>query len=177
MSTYTISRRLQIDAGHRVMTHGSKCRHLHGHRFVIEAVCVAGEGELHRDGEQSDMVIDFGFLAEELARVVEGPCDHGFIAGIDDRELLAIFTPEGDDFEAWHARIRDRVVHDGHCETTETRLATKLYVMAAQPTAERLAAHWFDRLAGGVEARSLGVARLVRVRVWETPNSMAEYAA
>ncbi|MEE8246777.1 MAG: 6-carboxytetrahydropterin synthase, partial [Alphaproteobacteria bacterium] len=41
MNTYTVTRRLEIDAGHRVMTHGSKCRHLHGHRYVVEAVCRA----------------------------------------------------------------------------------------------------------------------------------------
>ena len=148
MATYTVSRRLEIDAGHRVMTHGSKCRHLHGHRFVVEAVCAADQGGLHREGEQSDMVIDFGFLAEALARLIEAPCDHGFIAGIDDRELLAMFAPGDCDFEAWHARARDTVARDGYHETSDTRLATKLYVMAAQPTAERLAAHWFARLAG-----------------------------
>ncbi len=175
MNTYTVSRRLEIDAGHRVMTHGSKCRHLHGHRYVVEAVCRALGGGLHRSGEQTDMLVDFGFLAAELARHVEAPCDHGFIASSSDAELLAMFAPGGGDGEAWRARVEREVERVGYFSTTETRLATKLYIIAAQPTAERLAAHWFKRLAEPVEARSLGLARLVRVRVWETPNSLAEF--
>ena len=64
MSLYTVARQIGIDAGHRIQTHGSKCRHLHGHRYLIEAVCEAGH--LHQGGEQTDMVLDFGFLKEEM---------------------------------------------------------------------------------------------------------------
>ena len=31
-----ITRRLEFDAGHRIPDHASQCRHLHGHRYVIE---------------------------------------------------------------------------------------------------------------------------------------------
>ena len=31
-----ITRRLEFDAGHRIPDHKSQCRHLHGHRYVIE---------------------------------------------------------------------------------------------------------------------------------------------
>ena len=31
-----ITRRLEFDAGHRISTHTSQCRHLHGHRYAIE---------------------------------------------------------------------------------------------------------------------------------------------
>lgn len=171
--TYRVSRRIEIDAGHRIMTHGSKCRHLHGHRYAIEAVCEAGD--LHHAGEQTDMVVDFGFLKEEMVAVIDTPCDHGFIAALADRELLALFAPAGRTPEAWLAALADEVARAGAAATNDTRLATKLYVVPFQPTAECLARHWFGLLDEPVRRRSAGAARLVAVRVWETPNCVAEF--
>lgn len=170
---YRVSRRIEIDAGHRIMTHGSKCRHLHGHRYGIEAVCEAAD--LHRDGEQTDMVVDFGFLKEEMLRAIDAPCDHGFIAALADRELLTMFAPAGRDTAEWLARLEAEVRENGEATTTDTRLGTKLTVVTFQPTAECLAKHWFLKLVDPVTRRSGGTARLVAVRVFETPNCAAEY--
>ena len=60
-NTHLIRRRIEIDAGHRVPHHASKCCNLHGHRYVIEALC---NGPLAEAGEQTGMVLDFGFLKE-----------------------------------------------------------------------------------------------------------------
>ncbi len=175
MTSFTVTRQIAIDAGHRVMTHGSKCRHLHGHRYTIEATCTSAH--LQANGEQSDMVLDFGFLKEEMLAVIDGPCDHGFLAHVDDTELLAMFRPETTDAERWLASIRAAVAERGYCLTTATRLATKLYVLDANPTAEQLCRHWFSRLKPLVERRSGGLALLGEVVVWETPNCRASYAA
>lgn len=169
---YRVTRRIEIDAGHRIMTHGSKCRHLHGHRYGIEAVCEAAD--LHHDGEQTDMVVDFGFLKEEMLKAIDEPCDHGFIAALADAELLTMFAPPGD-ASAWLADLMARVQSDGEATTTDTRLMTKLTVVPFQPTAECLAKHWFHKLSIPVGTRSGGTARLVAVRVYETPNCAAEY--
>lgn len=174
MPAFRVSRRIEIDAGHRIMTHGSKCRNLHGHRYVVEAECEARR--LHPDGEQTDMVVDFGFLKDEMMRLIDAPCDHGFIAAAADADLLALFAPEGSTPEPWVSAIRAEVAAKGWALTTDTRLATKLYVVPFQPTAECLAKHWFDIMAEPVARRSDGTARLVALRVWETPNCMAEYA-
>lgn len=172
---YRISRRIEIDAGHRIMTHGSKCRHLHGHRYAIEAVAQAAD--LHHGGEQTDMVLDFGFLKDEMLAAIDIPCDHGFIAALADRELLAMFCPMGREFEGWLAGLEGQVRADGEATTTDTRLGTKLTIVPFQPTAECLARHWFTRLAEPVRRRSDGQARLVSVKVWETPNCTAEFSA
>lgn len=174
MPSFRVSRRIEIDAGHRIMTHGSKCRNLHGHRYVVEAECEAKR--LHADGEQTDMVVDFGFLKEEMMRLIDAACDHGFIAAAADAELLALFAPAERDATEWGAEIGARVARDGAALTTDTRMMTKLYVVPFQPTAECLAKHWFERMAAPVATRSDGCARLVALRVWETPNCMAEYA-
>jgi 6-pyruvoyltetrahydropterin/6-carboxytetrahydropterin synthase len=171
---YRVTRRIDIDAGHRIMTHGSKCRHLHGHRYAVEAVCEAAI--LHGDGEQSGMVVDFGFLKEEMLAAIDRPCDHGFIAALEDRDLLAMFAPDGIATQDWLDGLAAEVAQSGAAVTTRTRLATKLYVVPFQPTAECLARHWYGLLARPVEVRSDGMARLVAIRVWETPNCLAEYA-
>ena len=33
----TCTRRIEFDAAHRVMGHEGKCKHLHGHRYALEA--------------------------------------------------------------------------------------------------------------------------------------------
>lgn len=170
--TFTVTRRIEIDSGHRIMTHGSKCRHIHGHRYVVEATTVAAS--LHDTGEQSGMVVDFGFLKGAMMEVIDAPCDHGFIAYVDDAELLGMFAPTGT-AEAWADAVRRSVEAEGFLLTTETRLSTKLYVVPFQPTAECLARHWFERLAPLAAERSDGLARLSRLTVWETPNCRADY--
>jgi 6-pyruvoyltetrahydropterin/6-carboxytetrahydropterin synthase len=175
MDRFTVSRQIAIDAGHRVMTHGSKCRHLHGHRYLIEAVCIADH--LQNRGEQADMVVDFGFLKEEMLAEIDAPCDHGFLAHIADVELLSMFRPEQDDFLTWLAGLQAEVARDGHCLTENTRLATKLYVLDVNPTAEQLSRHWYHRLAPKIAERSVGLAKLDEIIVWETPNCRASYRA
>lgn len=173
MSSFRVRRRIEIDAGHRIMTHGSKCRNLHGHRYVVEAECEASH--LHPSGEQTDMVVDFGFLKDEMMRLIDAPCDHGFIAAAADAELLALFAPQ-DGGPAWIDAIRAEVTAKGAALTSDTAMGTKLYVVPFQPTAECLAKHWFEVLKEPVRLRSDSTARLVALRVWETPNCMAEYA-
>lgn len=175
MTIYTATRRIAIDAGHRIMTHGSKCRHLHGHRYEIEATCQTVAGRLHEHGEQTDMVLDFGFLKDEMMTYIDAPCDHGFIAALQDDGLLAMFTPEGRFTAAWIETVRAAVAADGFCATTDCRLDAKLYVVPFQPTAECLARHWFEHLAPRVTLRSDGLAALIEVRVAETPNCTATY--
>ncbi|CAK0768385.1 6-pyruvoyltetrahydropterin/6-carboxytetrahydropterin synthase [uncultured Gammaproteobacteria bacterium] len=171
--TYSVTRSLAIDAGHRIMTHGSKCRHLHGHRYTIEAT--AATAALHTSGEQQDMVIDFSFLKQELLAEIDQPCDHGLICSLADLALLEMLCPPTQEFPAWHRTVEQRVAREGYLATCEGRLGQKLYVVPFQPTAECLARHWFTRLAPRVEARSDGYARLCRVVVWETPNCAASF--
>lgn len=173
MSGFLVTRRIGLDAGHRIMTHGSKCRHIHGHRYEVEASCRAVR--LHYAGEQSGMVLDFGFLKEEMMAMIDAPCDHGFIAQVDDEELLRMFAPTDRNADPWIGAIRATVKQDGFAATTDCRLGTKLYVLPTPPTAEELAAHWFGRLAARVAERSDGLAELARLRIWETPNCWAEY--
>jgi 6-pyruvoyltetrahydropterin/6-carboxytetrahydropterin synthase len=170
---FSVTRQIAIDAGHRIMTHGSKCRHLHGHRYTIEASSDARH--LHASGEQTGMVIDFSFLKDEMMAEIDQPCDHGFIASCDDTDLLRLLAPPEAAPDAWISALRETIRITGYAATTDCRLGTKLYVLSGQPTAECLARHWFERLAPRVVTRSGGLAVLKAMVVWETPNCRAEY--
>ena len=163
---FTISREIGIDAGHRVTHHGSKCRNLHGHRYTIQAVC---HGGLVESGEQEGMVLDFGFLKEEMIDEIDDPCDHGFILWVND-PLLEEWIKDAQRIEL----IRTNVEVVGYC-LTHVDGQGKLYVINAVPTAENLARHWFERLAPKIEARSEANAKLHQIIVWETPNCQAAY--
>jgi len=69
----TCSRRLQFSAGHRVVGHESKCRHLHGHNWVVW---------VHAQAWSLDpvgRVIDFGVIKEHIGAWIDERWDHGFI--------------------------------------------------------------------------------------------------
>ena len=174
-NAYRITRSIGIDAGHRIRLHGSKCRNLHGHRYTIEAVCEADH--LAETGEQSGMVLDFGFLKDEMMNEIDGPCDHGFIADIADSDCLAMFAPEGNAVETFIRQLRNEVGRHSFFSTSDTALGTKLYVIGLPPTAENLARHWFERLAPRIRERSDSRAKLAKIVVWETPNCSAEWPA
>lgn len=74
MNRLTCTRRLEIDAGHRLIEHESKCRNVHGHRYVFEITCAA-EG-LDKVGR----IVDFGVVKREVGGWLEKYLDHAFIA-------------------------------------------------------------------------------------------------
>lgn len=161
---HLISREIGIDAAHRVTWHNSKCKNIHGHRYIAQAWC---SGPLAPSGEQTGMVLDFGFLKDVMMSEIDAPCDHGLILWIGDP-----FTP------AFRPPVLAGV-SELHCAEhgfwSGTGNFGKLYLVPFVPTAENLARHWFDRMAGHVRDRSGDRAELVGVKVWETPNCWAAY--
>lgn len=181
MSTHLITREISIDAGHRVTYHGSKCRNVHGHRYRIEAMV---KGPLYEHGEQKGMVLDFGFLKEEMMLEIDEPCDHGMIFWRDDELLARMFEPRLDDVGALHGGTLslnewwthvDQILALNGFYAGHGRGEQKLYIVPFVPTAENLARHWFVRLDAAVGTRTRGQATMHSVRVWETPNCSAVY--
>ena len=77
----TCTRRIEFDAAHRVMEHESKCKHLHGHRYAVEATFAANA--LDRQGR----VIDFGLVRDLLGSWVDAHWDHATILCERDKPL------------------------------------------------------------------------------------------
>jgi 6-pyruvoyltetrahydropterin/6-carboxytetrahydropterin synthase len=97
-----ISRKIEIDMGHRVPRHGGQCANIHGHRYVIE-VHVSGPVQ-DNESVEDGMVVDFGYLKRVMMEEIHEQFDHGFAVAHDDKELLEylrrseykhVWIPEG----------------------------------------------------------------------------------
>lgn len=69
----TCTRKFEFDAAHRVLGHEHKCKHLHGHRYVLEVSFHANS--LDKIGR----VIDFGKIKDIIASWINDNLDHNVI--------------------------------------------------------------------------------------------------
>lgn len=166
-SRFTISRQIEIDSAHRIPCHGSKCRNLHGHRYKIVATC---SGELFKDSEQQGMVLDFGFLKEEMINHIHNFCDHTLILWQND-PLVPLFIK---DTEINMEEINSAIQNQNFFHSEKT-ISGSIYIIGNIPTAEVLAKHWYDRLFPCIKQRSENKATLANLDVYETPNCVARY--
>lgn len=140
-----ITKTLEIDMGHRVPNHKSKCRNLHGHRYKIE-VGVDDKVISEKGSSDEGMVIDYSDLKEIMMQEIDEKFDHGFVMSENDK--LNGF------FKSW----KDE--------------GMKIIFTNFIPTAENLAKWWYQLLEIELEKRKIKIAY---VKVWETPNSTAVF--
>ncbi len=145
-----ISKEIEIDMGHAVTGHNSKCKHLHGHRYRIVAFV---HDTLIADPESSSfgMVIDFGDLKKAMMYMIDEPFDHAFVI--------------------WKEDPRAQVLWEAH--TSWHNDPGKFHLLEFVPTAENLARYWFRIL--GAELKAAYNIQLEAVHVYETPTSCAIY--
>lgn len=174
MDKFSITRRIEIDAAHRVPLHGSGCRALHGHRYVIEATCT---GQLLKGTEQDGMVLDFGFLKQQMVNRIHRYCDHGLILQHTD-PLIRVLSPrvaQAVEQKIYQFRPQPTGELFFYEDNAEWERGLKFYVIKDAPTAENLARHWFFLLHLRVHQISEGNAVLAKLRVFETPNCFADF--
>lgn len=174
-----ITRKLEFDAGHRILGHEGKCAHLHGHRYVAE-ITVSG-----RDLDTLGRVVDFSVVKTKVGGWIDDYWDHNILLHPQD-PLLRALVPDYD--VSWAAYITDLepsselippAVLGG--EPTVSGLTNEPifgkrspYVMpeGQNPTAEVMAEVLFT-----VAQKILGGGLLVEhVRMYETPNCWADYS-
>jgi 6-pyruvoyltetrahydropterin/6-carboxytetrahydropterin synthase len=68
-----ITRRFELDAGHRLMKHEGQCRNVHGHRYAFEVTLRGALDEVGR-------VWDFGTMKGAIGDTLLRWLDHSFIA-------------------------------------------------------------------------------------------------
>ncbi len=142
-----ITKRIEFDSGHRIPEHTSKCRHFHGHRYILEAT-VEGNIKPVRGESDDGMVMDFGDIKKLMTEYIHDPWDHAFIVFAGDaqaREALAVLGT-----------------------------ASRVVVLGCVPTAENLAVICFNILAEKFAVQFDGVLWLDHIRLFETPNSWAD---
>ncbi len=141
-----ITRRLEFDAGHRISTHTSQCRHLHGHRYCIE-ITLSGNIIADEGVAQQGMVMDFSEVKRIAMAALVDQWDHAFLVYAGDTKVLQFLQS-----------IEDH----------------KTVVLDVQPTAENLALLAFDRLDAAYQDFYGNQLRLEHVRLFETPNCWAD---
>ncbi|MDD2865203.1 MAG: 6-carboxytetrahydropterin synthase [Methylococcales bacterium] len=81
---FTITKEVYFCYGHRLMNHGGKCRHLHGHS-VKAAISIT-----HSDLNEQSMVCDFSEVKECVETYVNTHLDHNFLLHKDDPIIPAL---------------------------------------------------------------------------------------
>ena len=85
-NTVTCTRRIEFDAGHRLMRHESKCRNVHGHRYVLDLTCAADALD------DVGRVIDFAAIKHIVGGWIDSHIDHGFIVQEGDNLMAGLLA-------------------------------------------------------------------------------------
>lgn len=159
---WQITKTFRFEAGHRVwkqnltcgrgakISHGkekpiNKCVNLHGHSYLLEVTL--GSDTL----SDQDMVIDFYHVKNALKDLID-TIDHSFIIDVND---------------PMYGELK---------EVAEKYGAMKIFSVDFCPTAEALAKFFYDYLVSKLsEVDLLGEVKVIKVVLWETATSKAEY--
>ena len=141
-----ITTRLEFDAGHRIPSHKSQCRNLHGHRYTLE-ITLSGDIITQDNVSETGMVMDFSDVKRIARESVVDVWDHAFLVYFDDKVVL--------DF------LNSLPNH-------------KTVIFPTVPTAENMAAEAFKILNYQYKDTFGNHLKLERVRLYETPNSWAD---
>lgn len=141
-----ITTRLEFDAGHRIPHHKSQCRNLHGHRYVIE-ITLSGDIISQEKTSENGMVMDFSDVKRIARESVVDIWDHAFLVFENDQVVLDFLNALPDH---------------------------KTVVFKEIPTAENMATEAFRILQDQYQDTYGNHLRLMRVRLYETPNSWAD---
>lgn len=140
-----ITKKIEIDMGHRVPNHRSKCKNPHGHRYTIE-VGVDDKVIDTKGVSEEGMVIDFSDLKDVMMRKIDATFDHSFVVYKDDI----------------YKNFYDLMYKDG----------LKIVTVDFIPTAENLAKCWYEIIEEPLKVHGI---KIHHVTVWETPSSTATY--
>lgn len=147
---YRICKTIDIENGHMLSKHPDACRFPHGHTRTVEFVL---EAEALDDRE---MVCDFKIVKDAMA---------GYLATLDHALCVNTDDPA---FGELRARYGERIVPFERQDPTTEVLARRIFEVCQ----EKLTAY-----SGSPDSRYplRPQVRLVKVRVWETASSWAEY--
>lgn len=144
-----ITKRIEFDAGHRIPSHNSKCRNVHGHRYVLEVTLVGDVNPVR--GESDDgMVLDFGDIKKIILDIISDKWDHAFLVYEGDTKMREALALLGKDH--------------------------KTVVLRDIPTVENLAIWAGILLKDEFEKRyQTSFLRIFSIRLYETPNSWSDF--
>ena len=164
--SYSVIRTHEICAGHRVVGHESKCRHLHGHNykfhFKVAPKPLDSESVKGDPLDQVGRVIDFSVVKTTLCQWLEDNWDHKFLHWEKDHLMQGVKDMVGlDEHETYVDADDQNDFYDSFVE------------LPFNPTAENLAAYMV-KVIGPELLDPYGV-ELVECRIEETSKCHVEY--
>jgi len=147
---YRICKSLEVENGHMLSKHPDKCRFPHGHTRKIEFVIEADELD------DSQMVCDFKIIKEAIGKWLD-TYDHAMCMNTADPA-----------YAEFKARYGERDIGFENQDPTTELMARTIFEhteLALANYAKRTDVRYLLRPR----------VRLIRVRVWETTSSWAEY--
>ncbi len=143
----SITRSFTWDAAHRLLGHESRCRYLHGHRYVAEVSVTSP------DLDSLGRVIDFSCLKEIIGKWIDENWDHNILLHEDDPL-----------YDLW---CRDN-------KETQTLLFQERspYCMGfANPTAENIVTELYRQ----IKDRLPEEIKIIHIRLWETEKCFCDF--
>jgi 6-pyruvoyltetrahydropterin/6-carboxytetrahydropterin synthase len=147
---YRICKTFEIESGHMLSKHPDKCAFPHGHSRKIEFVLEADELD------NNEMVCDFKIIKEIMSDFLE-TLDHAMCVNTAD--------PRYSDFRSFYG---NRVIGFEATDPTTEVIAKKIFEQFKEKLAQYASAPTQQ-----YPLRS--ALRIVKVRLWETSTSWAEY--
>ena len=141
-----ITTRLEFDAGHRIPDHKSQCRNLHGHRYAIE-ITLSGDIIQQENSSENGMVMDFSDVKRIAREAIVDVWDHAFLVYQHDTPVV---------------------------EFLSSMPNHKTVIFPTIPTAENMASEAFRILKSEYKDTYGNHLKLIRVRLYETPNSWTD---
>jgi len=148
---YRICKTFEIESGHMLSKHPDLCKFPHGHSRKVEFVLEANELD------RNEMVCDFKSLKEAM-------CD--FLKAWDHALCVNTQDPQHDTLKKAYG---DRIISFENLDPTTEVMARRIH----DELKRNLAAYAANPVAKYPLRPSV---RIVRVRVWETSSSWAEYS-
>lgn len=164
--SFTVIRSHEICAGHRVVGHESKCRHLHGHNYVfhfhvapkpLDGASVKGDPL-----DQVGRVIDFSVVKTTLCQWLEDNWDHKFLHWEQDKLMAGIASLIEDSNRPGFIEAKD-----------EIHFFDSLVSLPFNPTAENLAQYMVEVI--GPQLLDEHGVELIECRIEETSKCHVSY--
>ena len=162
--SYTVIRSHEICAGHRVVGHESKCRHLHGHNYKFHFKVAPKKGSQEINSILLDdvgRVIDFSVVKTTLCQWLEDNWDHKFLHWNRDNLIDALKIAA--------SRPSCPLEHEDH-----EHFLSSLVALPFNPTAENLAAYMVNVI--GPQLLDEHGVQLVECTIEETSKCHVNYS-
>lgn len=167
--SYTVIRSHEICAGHRVVGHESKCRHLHGHNYKFHFKVAPKKGLQEINSILLDdvgRVIDFSVVKTTLCQWLEDNWDHKFLHWEQDKLISTlkhfVYCDEDGDFNPVMS------------EQDRDHFFQALVSLPFNPTAENLAAYMVNVI--GPQLLDEHGVQLVECTIEETSKCYVNYS-